>query len=273
MIGNGTKMKIFISYRRADTADQAGRIVDTLISRFGPESIFMDVSSILPGADFAESTIEALSSCDAVLAVIGKNWQAYDREVDFVYLEIAEAIRRGILVIPVLIGDVKMPDASELPDQVQPLVRKNAVRLHSSTFRRDLEPLLDLLTRGVREKGGTRSAPAAELTRLVTGSGLRVPSFTLTIRLSVEHHVVEFDPPPAWRSGRLIRIDGHDVFKGSLKEIGRQVFMLGDGQGKTCVLCLRGGFWAAFRDHFANDYVNNVIIMIDEVEILRFNMS
>jgi TIR domain len=62
--------RIFISYRRADTAGHAGRLSADLTRLLGPRA-FMDVSSIAPGDEFERAIDEQLRSCGAVLAVIG----------------------------------------------------------------------------------------------------------------------------------------------------------------------------------------------------------
>ena len=41
--------KIFISYRRDDSAAQAGRLYDRLEGHFGQGQVFMDVDAIKPG--------------------------------------------------------------------------------------------------------------------------------------------------------------------------------------------------------------------------------
>ncbi len=46
--------RIFISYRRNDSASNAGRIYDHLINHFGQGQVFMDVDTIRPGVDFVE---------------------------------------------------------------------------------------------------------------------------------------------------------------------------------------------------------------------------
>jgi hypothetical protein len=43
--------KLFISYRRDDTADSCGRLDDKLAARFGRANVFKDVDSIPLGAD------------------------------------------------------------------------------------------------------------------------------------------------------------------------------------------------------------------------------
>jgi hypothetical protein len=45
-------MRIFISYRRADSAPQSGRLGDALEGQFGPGSVFFDVNSIEGGETF-----------------------------------------------------------------------------------------------------------------------------------------------------------------------------------------------------------------------------
>ncbi len=44
-------MRIFISYRRADSAAEAGRLYDRLVEQFGRRNVFMDVDDIGPGED------------------------------------------------------------------------------------------------------------------------------------------------------------------------------------------------------------------------------
>ena len=65
---------IFISYRREDSALYAGRLYDRLSARFGADRVFMDVDDIPPGVDFAAQIGAKINSCNALIAVIGKNW-------------------------------------------------------------------------------------------------------------------------------------------------------------------------------------------------------
>ena len=67
---------VFISYRREDSRGFAGRIYDRLSDRLGRENIFFDVDNIAPGLDFVEVLTERVASCDALVAVIGKDWLA-----------------------------------------------------------------------------------------------------------------------------------------------------------------------------------------------------
>ncbi len=47
--------KLFLSYRRGDSAGHAGRLADHLLDRFGSGSVFMDVGSIEAGVDFTQA--------------------------------------------------------------------------------------------------------------------------------------------------------------------------------------------------------------------------
>src|SRR3989454_7442310 len=66
--------RIFISYRRDDAAGDAGRLYDALIARFGKGSVFMDVDTIQPGADYRDVINQAVESCEVLVTVIGKGW-------------------------------------------------------------------------------------------------------------------------------------------------------------------------------------------------------
>ena len=66
--------RIFLSYRRGDSAGHTGRLYDWLTARFGRENVFQDLETILPGADFAERIAAGVRGCDVLLAVIGPAW-------------------------------------------------------------------------------------------------------------------------------------------------------------------------------------------------------
>src|SRR5437868_2808199 len=109
--------KIFISYRRDDSETDTDFLYEQLAHHFGKEHVFMDIDNIPVGRDFAEVIESAVSSCDVLIAIIGKQWltitdgqkRRLDNPEDFVRLEIAAALRRKILVIPLLVRGAKMP--------------------------------------------------------------------------------------------------------------------------------------------------------------------
>ncbi len=100
---------IFISYRRHDTEGESGRLFDDLVREFGGRSVFMDVATIGVGRDFRKAIDDSLTASGVLLAMIGPNWLDAQRESggrrlddpnDFVRIETATALRRGIPVIP-----------------------------------------------------------------------------------------------------------------------------------------------------------------------------
>src|SRR5215472_10504631 len=66
--------RIFISYRREETAWPAGWLFNRLEEYFGKGQVFKDVDSIRPGADFAKVITAAVVGCDVLLALIGDRW-------------------------------------------------------------------------------------------------------------------------------------------------------------------------------------------------------
>src|SRR5262245_1102775 len=66
--------RIFICYRREDTAGYAGRLLDALRPRFGHDRVFMDVTGILPGDQYAAAIDRSIRQSKVVLVVIGPDW-------------------------------------------------------------------------------------------------------------------------------------------------------------------------------------------------------
>ena len=143
--------KIFINYRRDDSIGMAGRLHDRLVQTFGRDKLFMDVDHIPAGADFVAHLNNQVAECDVVLAIIGPNWlrakdKAGQRRLhqpdDFVAIEIAAALARDTLVIPVLVDAARMPKESDLPDTLKPLARRQAVEVRHAHFGHDAEALI-----------------------------------------------------------------------------------------------------------------------------------
>ena len=164
--------QIFISYRRDENTLHAGWIYDRLAREFGQDNVFLD-HTIQPGDDFVQVLIEKVKSCDVLLAVIGRSWlSATDADgrpriqnpEDFVAIEIGEALRRGVRVIPLLVGGGRMPLSSELPSELAPLARRQAHELPDKGFVPALEKLFPVLRRpmtvaAAAGSGATVTAP------------------------------------------------------------------------------------------------------------------
>jgi ABC-type sugar transport system substrate-binding protein len=145
--------KIFLSYRRHDSAGVAGRIYDRLRAHFGDDAIFMDIDSIPFGEDFREHIDAAVGQCDVVLAVIGTKWageagasRRLDDPRDFVRIELESALNRKLPVIPILIDHAGMPGEADLPSSLAQLAFRNAIEVDQG---RDFHPHVDRLVRGI----------------------------------------------------------------------------------------------------------------------------
>ena len=138
---------IFISYRRDDTSGHAGRLFDRLAQRFGPDSVFMDVTDIAPGEDFTRVIEDSVGKAELLLALIGPQWLSasdgagshrLDDPADFVRREIAAGLHHATVVVPVLVRGARMPREDQLPEELRPLARRQAVELSDNRWESDL---------------------------------------------------------------------------------------------------------------------------------------
>lgn len=157
---SASEPKVFISYRRQETAGHAGRLYDAMAARFGETNVFVDVD-LAPGIDFVQRIREAIGACRVLLVVIGPRWAVISDDErqpriadpeDFVRLEVETALRRPeVTVIPVLVAGAQMPDPDDLPEGLRPLARRNALELSDGRWRYDvgrLNATLDELLAG-----------------------------------------------------------------------------------------------------------------------------
>lgn len=154
--------RIFLSYRRDDSAGFAGRLADALEAAFGAGSVFRDVDDIRPGDDFARTIASSLREVGAVLVMIGPRWLAVgpdgrrrlDDADDFVRQEIRAALDAGKPLIPLLVGGAAMPSSGDLPNEISGLSRRQAVVLSDGNWRGDVERLVASLRPLLPDSGG-----------------------------------------------------------------------------------------------------------------------
>src|SRR3984893_8541237 len=158
--------KVFISYRRADSAGYSGRVMDRLDREVGRDLVFMDVDAIPLGTNFSKVLHEEVAKCGVLLAVIGPNWldardedgnRRLDNPNDFVRLEIAAARHRHTPVIPILLDGAKVPKAAQLPKDLEELALRNGLDVRHASFHYDM----DRLIRGIKGPSGQAAAPPA----------------------------------------------------------------------------------------------------------------
>ncbi len=144
-------LRIFINYRREDTEAAANWLHELLSQQFGDDNVFIDTDDIPAGIDFEAFLRSQIDASDVFLAMIGRGWatasdarghKRLGSEHDFVRREIRAALARGIPVIPVLVEGTPMPGELQLPADLLPLRRRQAVELRSREFRQDVERLV-----------------------------------------------------------------------------------------------------------------------------------
>jgi hypothetical protein len=185
--------------------------------------VFMDVSDIHPGKDFRQAIDENVSKCAVLLAVIGPGWatmkdasgtRRLEQPNDFVRLEIASALARGIDVIPVLVHGTRMPNAADLPENLQGLAYRNAVELTHARWNSDVE----VFSRSLREYVQRGDALATRSIRMaITGE---LPATRAAAPVAVEE-----PPAPAPQTSRLLRIAVGALILIGVAGIGAYVYM------------------------------------------------
>jgi hypothetical protein len=142
--------QIFISYRREESRWSARSLHDRLCRDFDPKQIFMDIDAIALGEDFVKAIETTVAKCDVLIAVIGNNWlttkdddgdRRLDNPEDIVRMEIGVALKREISMIPVLVDGASIPRATDLPEDLKSLVRRNALRITDTSFDGDCQRL------------------------------------------------------------------------------------------------------------------------------------
>jgi hypothetical protein len=176
--------RIFISYRREETAYAAGWLFNRLADRFGRDQVFKDVDSIDLGDDFVAVITRAVGSTDVLLALIGDTWltvsddhgvRRLEDPDDFVRLEIEAALTRNIRVIPILVDGAGMPGDEELPPSLAPLARRQALELSPSRFDFDTGRLLEVLDKTLAEVRQAESKPIGRAGANARGADTETP--------------------------------------------------------------------------------------------------
>ncbi len=148
--------KIFISYRRADSAETVNRLYDRLVYAFGRDNVFKDVDTLQRGDDFPDVLRHWVQTCDVVLSVIGQRWltvqddagrRRLDNPNDWVRQENEMALARGksCVLIPTIVDGAAFPSPAYLPESLSPLANRNSQTLSVEHFHEDVSALITFL--------------------------------------------------------------------------------------------------------------------------------
>ncbi len=152
-----SQKRIFISYRRDDTAPYAGWLHELLAQRFGKSNVFKDVSTVRPGMDFTKAVMEAVASSSVLIVLIGPSWEAaaddqgrrrLENPKDWVRAEIEAALDKNLLIIPVLVRGVRMPSGDWSPPSLLRLTHMQALQVDYENFEEDVKRLVHAIETG-----------------------------------------------------------------------------------------------------------------------------
>jgi hypothetical protein len=142
--------RIFVNYRHSVAQGQAAPIIAWLDHHFDAD-VFADIR-IEPGERFLDKIESELASVEAFVAIIGHGWldtkdetgkSRLDDPEDVLRVEIATALRRDIVIVPVLVQDAAMPGKDQLPEDLRALAEFHALRItfEAEQFLRGMERL------------------------------------------------------------------------------------------------------------------------------------
>jgi hypothetical protein len=162
--------RIFVSYRRQDSRHFARVLKTRIESRFGNDSVFLDLDAIPIGVDFQTHVEAAIGQCQAMLLVIGDKWLATDgtgknrlfAPHDTVRMEIATALARKVPIVPVLVDDATMPTLDDLPDEIRNVTSLNAATVRDADFEHHMTRLESVLEK-LLQPASTRAQTANRL--------------------------------------------------------------------------------------------------------------
>ena len=171
--------RIFINYRRDDSASQALNVAQYLENTFGKSKIFIDIDRLRAGQKFPTVLEDTLGQCKVMLAIIGPNWldvrddktgaRRLDNPEDWVRLEIERSLARNIPVIPILVAGATLPAKDDLPSSLQALIEHQNATVTTNGFRHEMAGLARDVTELMGRRPWRAIAAAAGLAMLGLG--------------------------------------------------------------------------------------------------------
>jgi TIR domain len=152
---------VFISYRRADSAEIVERLYEHLTADLGQHAVFKDVDSLHPGVDFRTQLEDSLMACQVFLCVMGDQWAApagaqsrpIENPGDFVRIEVETALHRNIPLIPLFVRGLHMPAPDFFPAALRDLAYREGLPLRRDPdFRNDVARIIASIIRHVEKQ-------------------------------------------------------------------------------------------------------------------------
>ncbi len=131
--------------------------------------MFLDIREISPGTPWQTALDTALATCTALLVIIGPKWltaadqhgrRRLDDPADVLRNEVAEALRKGRRIVPVLVAGASMPAPADLPEDIQALAGLQAHDLTVRHWANDVARLVRILKPMIGGDAGAAAVPA-----------------------------------------------------------------------------------------------------------------
>lgn len=154
---------VFVNYRGSGDRHVVHLLDEELCALLGESAVFRDDRSLEPGVPFAPELLTVVRGCGVLVVVIGQHWDStyddtgkrlLDRESDWVRREIAEALRHGVWIVPLLVGARGWVAAADLPDDIAALAGRQYLHLPRGYRRehvRDVAAQIIARTPGLRD--------------------------------------------------------------------------------------------------------------------------
>ncbi|OQA32944.1 MAG: Serine/threonine-protein kinase pkn1 [Betaproteobacteria bacterium ADurb.Bin341] len=172
--------KIFVSYRRDESQEIAGRIARRLQERLGPGSILCDAGEPPLGVNIRKHFAERIGPCDVLLAIMGKHWltpsedgsSSLHEPFDCQRVAIESALAAGVPVVPVYVDGAARAQESDLPASLAELALLSGLSINDGPdFMNQMERLIRGINAFIRPSTGGAQAKADE-----AGSGVQAPA-------------------------------------------------------------------------------------------------
>ncbi len=160
--------KVFISYRRDDSANEAKVLFEEFSRAFEVENVFLDTASSPLGLSFSARLFEWICWADAIIVLIGKGWKGEKNSEgierihlggDYVRKEVFYALFRNanyeVPVIPVLLNKVNF-SSWILPLNIEELKSLTYFDLNTADIGKECNELIERVKKVMQERMGNK---------------------------------------------------------------------------------------------------------------------